>query len=139
MNFFINKDDMCKTPGCNRESYIDGYCKKCFDKNIQFETLKVLKYNISVLSEINKNVIQLGKKFEQIQEKIMISDSSLKDNNIKQEEKIKKNINKKETKTEIFIPSFISDVKNDEINIISNKNEEIDKNITDVVDKLSKL
>lgn len=56
MNNFAGRTKICKTLKCNKEVWVDGYCKKCADYIIQKQTLFTLEENLKMMKDITTNI-----------------------------------------------------------------------------------
>lgn len=122
MKNFAGRTKICKTLNCNKEVWIDDYCKKCADYIIQKETLLSLETNSKLMLNISTNMRSIENRLSNIESNYSIPGTK---------EIIKKsNII---TDTDVFIPSINSNVK---AKIFDNKTTTSNRDIPETVKKL---
>jgi len=134
MKNFAGKTKNCKTPNCNKEAWIDGYCKKCAEYIIQKKTLSSLEKNSKLIFSISSNM-------KQIEDRISNLESGEKNINYGSQENIHiSKINPKPKvilEDDVFIPSI--SINNDKAILIDNQTIKSDKNISDIAKKLPNI
>lgn len=129
MKNFAGKTKNCKTPNCNKEAWIDGYCKKCAEYIIQKKTLSSLEKNSKLIFSISSNM-------KQIEDRISNLESGEKNINYSSPEKPKSKP-KVIIEDDVFVPSI--SINNDKATLIDNKTIKSDKNISDIAKKLPNI
>ncbi len=133
MKNFAGRTKICKTLNCNKEVWIDDYCKKCADYVIQKETLLSLETNSKLMLNISTNMRSIENRLSNIESNYSIPGTK----ETTQKEIIKKeNIIKKSniiTDTDMFIPSINSNTK---AKIFDNKTTTSNRDIPETVKKL---
>jgi len=134
MKLFAGKIKICKTPGCNKESWIDGYCKKCADYIIQKKTLYSLEENSKLMLDITTNMKHIEQRLSNIEsgERNINYKQSIDPSPVFKPRPIRQPVFDKD----IFVPSID---KNDATIINSKLIIKSDKNISDIVKKLPNI
>lgn len=136
-----HKSGQCKTPGCNKDQWKDGYCRNCAQYAIQKET-------ITGLTTATQLLVQVAQGLKRVEENI--SDlRPLIENNAKSQTVIKETVIQSPTLTEQKSPenkdhidrddSFIPTIEPSKAvtQIVTSKTSTGDKNITQLAKKLS--
>jgi len=137
MKNFTGNVIFCKTPNCNKEIWMDGYCKKCANYIMQKSMLESLNNNVKLLESLTVNIQNIETKIDNI------------DLNNNHYENNQTNLNKSKTitttkiiskpkKEEFFIPS-ININTTEESKIVNTKSVVMRRNISDTVSKLQDI
>lgn len=123
MKNFAGQTKICKTLNCNKEVWIDEYCKKCADYIIQKQTLFTLEENLKMMKDMT-NIINF------LELRISNIETISKHINVP----IIQNSNIPSTIPDTFIPSI--SIKPNDSKFINSTPLTLTRDISDIVKKL---
>jgi len=133
MKNFAGKIKICKTPECYKESWIDGYCKKCADYILQKQILHNLEENSKLMLSLTSNI-------KNVESRIFNIEQTLKSppTNISQSDNIRNSTTPISSfkDEDIFIPSIDM---NDDCKMLKTKSVTSEKNILKISKKLPNI
>lgn len=137
-----HKSGQCKSPGCNKEQWKDGYCRNCAQYAIQKATIDNLQSTTNLLLQVAEGLKRVEEKVQDLQpkivenkvEKIVVKErqpsNQSKDSQVRMNDVIPKD------SEDTFIPTINS--SNVIPQIRDTKSSTIDKDLNRIANKLSK-
>jgi hypothetical protein len=119
----------CRSKGCNREPWKDGYCRKCSDFDIQQLNIKAIHQSKDIIFELITRLERVEQKLDiAVTRPIFVEENQIKNKIIKEE------------KVEEFIPT-IKTPSNSNSNIkLQHKNKSISsKKLKNAAEQLQKI
>lgn len=134
-----HKSGQCKTPGCNKEQWKDGYCRNCAQYSIQKETISGLTTATQLLLQVAHGLKRVEENISALRpliENNKFRNPSIAGNFVERQPSSIPNIHKSASSDETFIPTIES--KSAETQIKGTKTLVDNKNITQLAEKLSR-
>ncbi len=141
-----HKSGQCKTPGCNKDQWRDGYCRNCAQYAIQKATIDGLQSTANLLLQVAEGLKRVEDKVQNLQpqiieskhEKVIIKEKPIViESNVNEPQPTKPKIKKKQIFDDVdFIPTIHTSTAIPQIR--DTKSSTVNKDLNRIADKLSK-